>query len=218
MTRRFHPTLLLWLLRPILPVTLIELAIALPYVLLRPDVLEYSDPWPALFIAAHCVFIVRQVGVSRGGMLGFLYTRGFSRNVLWAHIWLATAVVVLIAWLPPALTVWLGVRNDWQDRAWNPLFPLMDPLETPVPLVWLAEYAVLLPMLHYTWARFNQPTRGRSAGLMLLAALTAAILRVLDSPNIVTPAQWLLALGCAVLVVASFWGGWRLHRSIEVRS
>lgn len=219
MLRVIDWSLLRWVLWPVLPVSLVATVVASLYVLFRREPLEPADGWAGAFIVVHCCFLVMRLGRVGAGPFAFLYTRGYSRDRLWAHTMLASLVAVLIVWLPAALLIWLGLRSGFQDTVReSPYFPIMAPLETTVPLVWLAAYLVLLPVLHYAWIRQAQPARGGATGPLLAAGLVVTAVSTLNAGRIEPPVWWIIWIGCVVVVVAALWGGRRLHRSIEVRA
>ena len=157
--------LLLFLMYQCLAPTLVAAPVALSYVLLTPGVLHWRSPFPALFIVVHSWLLASRLGRLRASDVAFLYTRGYSRDSLWLHTVLASALSALMVWLPGALTVWLGLRSLVQDRAFvSPNFPIMAGLETWAPAIWLAGYITLLPLFHYVWIRAAQPTRGWADG------------------------------------------------------
>lgn len=219
MRRLIDWSLLTWIVRPALPVSLVALAVAVVYVLFKREPLDTVDGWAGAFIVAHGCLVVMRLGRTAVGPFAFLYTRGYSRDRLWAHTMLASLAAVLVVWLPAALMIWLGLRSDYQDAVrQSPYFPIMAPLETTVPLVWLAAYGVLLPVLHYAWIRQAQPTRGGATGPLLAAGLVVAGVSVFNAGRIEQPVWWIIWIGCALVTAAAFWGGRRLHRRIEVRA
>jgi hypothetical protein len=219
MRRLIDWPLLTWMLRPVLPVSLVAMVVALAYVLSRHEPLDTKDGWAGAFIVVHGCLVVMRLGRTTAGPFAFLYTRGYSRDRLWAHTMLTTLAAVVVVWVPAALTIWLGLRSNYQDvLRQSPFFPIMAPLETAVPLVWLAAYVVLLAVLHYAWIRQAQPTRGGAAGPLMVAGLVVAGLSIFNAGQIEQPVYWIIWIGCVVVTVAALWGGLRLHRRIEVRA
>lgn len=167
---RIRRTLLLWIMRPALLVSLAAMVTACGYVMLMPGVLKVSA-LEILFLLAHAKYMTGVMGRFRSGRFAFLYTRGFSRTVLWTHTILASITLTLLVWLPAALLVWTGARSAFQDFLQNPYFPIMAPRETFVPWTWLAYYAAFTSMLHYAWTRRACSYRGRLTGLLLTAGV-----------------------------------------------
>ena len=168
-----HKALTFWFIRTAAPVTLIAAPVAVFYVLLRPEPLDWpGSPWAA-FILVHCLALTWILGRFRSTEFSFIYTRGFSRNRLWAGLIAGTGISAAMVWLPAALVVWLSVRSHLQDVILqNPYFPLMAPTEWWVPLEWLALYALALPVFHYARVRLAMPARDRWAGPVIAAVVT----------------------------------------------
>ena len=89
---------ILW--REALPATLFGVLGLSAYALLWTDVMTVSDDWPALLIFVQCLLLVALLGRSASPAFAFTYSRGYSRDVLWGHTMLASALSVLAAWLP----------------------------------------------------------------------------------------------------------------------
>jgi tryptophan-rich sensory protein len=197
------------------------MGLAWAYVLLKREPLfEPNDFWPWLFILFHSFLVVKNLrGNGHVHRYGFLYARGFDRDTLWVHAMLAHVLGVLMVWLPVALFVWLPIRGAVQDHLLkSPYYPLFMPLEAPLPLVWLAVYIILGPVLHYAWIRRAQPTRGSDAGNFTTVGFLVAAFATLGMVLYREPWAkcFALATGLAIagiLLVA----GWRLHRSAEVQ-
>ena len=218
---RIRPGLLRYLLRRTLAIhVIIKPVLCLwAYTLLSGDVLTWHDPWPALFVLVHSLILAWVLSPYRPGEFAFLYSRGYSRDALWGHAMLAGLASILVVWLPAALFVWTGLRSYLHDRVFESAnFPVMAPLETSVPLVWLAGYVLLAAVFHYAWIRRAQPTTGGHGATFLAAGLLACLFTVFC----VAPREpWLIWLFCtaeAVVVVSSLMAGWRLHRRLEVQS
>jgi hypothetical protein len=109
------------MMRQCLPATLIGLPLACFYVLLTRKPLDWTNPWMGLFVLVHSLAIVFCLGRYRSPAFAFLYTRGYSRDELWLHKLLATALTVLAVWLPLALIVWLPIRRV--GMLFRPYFP-----------------------------------------------------------------------------------------------
>jgi hypothetical protein len=145
----------------------------------------------------------------------FLYTRGYRRDVLWAHV---MGTCVLSAAVPIALSqaiVWSGLRNFVHQ--YNPMFPFVGVRETWVPLEWSLCYIVLLPLVHYAWMRMAQPFRGQRMGILFAGAMGFGAFYAYS----IAPHGWrggLLMAAGAVVVGALMIAGRRLHRELEVRT
>ena len=213
------PALVLYLLRSTVWVTVPAVTISCLYVLLSVHVLGWRSGGPAVFILVHSLALTQLTGRFRTGAFAFLYTRGYSRDQLWAHTMLATLVSVAAAWLPAALIIWTGARSGFQGYVFrNPNFPVMAPLESPLPWAWLLGYAVCIPSLHYDWIRSAQPTRGGVRGPFLAvgALLAGWTLITIGGRN-----EWFgwVALSAGLVVAAAtVIGGRALHRRLEVRA
>lgn len=211
--------LLLFLTYQCLPSTLVAAPLALGYVLLTPGVLHWRTPFPAVFIVVHSWLLGSRLGRFRASDVAFLYTRGYSRDSLWLHTVLASALSVLMAWLPGALTVWAGLRSLVQNRVFvSPSFPIMAVLETWVPVIWLAGYLTLLPLFHCVWIRAAQPTRGRASGFFLATGLLAAALAVTVTAPRAFWFRWVMYGAGGVIAAVALLAGWRLHRQVEVEA
>ena len=210
---------LLWFLfRQCLPVTLAAALMALPYALHWTEVLRWRDPAPAVFILIHSLALTGFQGRFATAGFGFLYTRGYSRGCLWAHTMLASLLCVLAVWLPAAVIIWSPARGAVQDHLHqSPYFPVMAPLEAPVPLIWLVGYVLLILPFHYAWIRSAQPTRGGQGGNLTAAGLCVAIFTVV----VLNPRPrwywWLVYAACAVVILTTLIAGRKLHQSLEVR-
>lgn len=211
--------LLRFLLRQTLPGTLAAALSALVYVLLDPGVLDWRCRWPALFVLAHSCFVTVAVGRSRSGAFAFTYTRGYSRDCLWAHAMMASAMSVAAVWLPAAVTVWTGLRSSVQDTVFmSQDFPVMATREAGVPVAWLLGYTVLLPTFHYAWIRSSQPTRGRNAGLFLSAGVVVGVFAVTATNPRAEWFRWFACAGCVAVGAIMLIAGRRLHRRLEVEA
>jgi hypothetical protein len=210
-------SLLGMLFRQGLPVTLIGLPIGCLYVLFTREPLAWQNPWTALFVLVHSIAVAVCLGRFRSRSFAFIYTRGYSRDELWAHKMLATVLAVAPVWLPMALIVWLPVRSVVQDKLLvSPYFPIMRIREASVPWAWLAGYAVLMPLFHYVWIRRAQPLRGGN-GVVLLAIGVVIAMSTLMSfrwhPQWFRILLWILS---AVVVGTALIAGRLLHRQLEV--
>jgi len=213
-------SLLRWYSKRVSSVTTAATALALFVVLFwqqQPFAASQMLPWLFLFIHGLC--LNWRLGQFNNPTDAFLYTRGFSRDTLYFHRTLAIVLHVLIPWAAVSLSIWTGLRS-WTQRhiAGNPEFPMMDGVDARVPLDWLIGYGVVMCILQYATIRRRQPTRGVSAGRFLIAAQFVAGFTVI---NMAGPREWLTwvtLLSLIILATASLWGGWQLHRRMEVRA
>jgi len=174
-----------------------------------------------LFIFGHSLLIVGLLRNSRTSP-PFAYSRGFSRDTLWAHEMLASAIAASAAWLPVALLVWCGARSVVQDRLLsNPLFPFIAPREYNVLWGWLALYGLILPALHYSWIRAAQPVRWPDSGVWLAVAIVIGVVTIWNSPRFPLRetlwfriAIWTAGASIALCLLVA---GRRLHRELEAR-
>lgn len=191
-------------------------AVAILFTLLWPSPLRWNSGWPVLFVFVHALLLVGAMGGARGPSRAYLYTRGWTRDRVWLHLALATAVAVLAVWMPAALVVWTAIRSTIQEAAGNPWFPVMAPAEFTAPPVWLLLYVVVTAAAHFAWIRSAQPTRGREAGLFLVAGLVPVFLTLFIfryHPTWFACTAVVLGL---VAVAALLAAGRRLHRLMEV--
>ncbi len=159
------------------------------YVLLWPEVMTAQDGWSALLVVGQCLLLAWLLGQFRSPAFAFLYSRGYSRDVLWGHKMLASTLSIVAGWLPAALIVWTGLRSAARDHLFqSPYFPVMAPFETSVPLSWLGLYLLLTPAFHYAWIRLAHPSKGGNGGyyasMMLLFALVMASITANSFPAI----------------------------------
>lgn len=215
---RIKMSLLKIMFRETLPVTLIALLISVPFVLFTREVLMWQNPWIAIFILSHSIALAALSGRYRSRSFAFLYTRGFTRDELWFHKMLSSALSVLAVWLPVSLIVWLPVRSFIQDKMFmSPYFPLMMIREATVPWAWLGGYAILLPLFHYVWIRRAQPLRGEN-GVVFLAIGVVIVIATLMMFR--WHPQWFRILIYAlstVMIATCLIAGRILHRNLEVQ-
>jgi hypothetical protein len=209
---------ILW--REALPATLLGSLGLGAYTLLWPEVMTMNDSWSALLVVGQCLLLAGLLGQFRSPAFAFLYSRGYSRDVLWGHMMLASALSLVVGWLPAALIVWTGLRSAVRDHLFqSPYFPVMAPFETSVPLGWLALSLLLTPAFHYTWIRRAQPTRGGNGGHYTAFGLIVVLFALLNATRNVD--GWfarLLGIAYVAVVLCSVLGGRILHRSLEVRA
>jgi hypothetical protein len=216
---KLYKSLLRWLVTQTFPVLIIALPLGCVSALMARGPLEARDPYFALFVAVHSLALVSRLARFRSPDFAFLYERGFGRNTLWAHTMLATAVAILLVWLPMALIVWTPLRGLVQDVVFrSPFYPLMRPREVSVPWVWLGLYAVVLPVLHYEWIRRAHPTRGGAAGSFITAGLVLVALTLFNMPFQHEWFGWLVLVASVTLAATALAASRRLHRHLEIRS
>lgn len=140
---------------------------------------------------------------------------------MWAQSMLASACSALCVCLPAAILIFSGLRSSVQDAFDNPWFPLMQTDEYWLPAVLSLEYATVMLLMHYSWLRANQSCSDSSAGWMLMCLGLCFLLwgfGLADShsyhPSFLTYVPRLLTPAVVLLLVAGF----RLHRSLEIRS
>jgi len=210
-------SLLGMLFRQALPVTLIGLPIGCLYVLFTREPLDWHNSWVAWFVLVHSIAVAASLGRFRSRSFAFFYTRGYSRDELWAHKMLATVLAVLVVWLPMALIVWLPLRSVVQDKLLvSPYFPIMRIREASVPWAWLAGYAILLPLFHYVWIRRAQPLRGGNGVVLLAIGVVIAMATLMSfrwHPQWFRILLWILS---GVVVSTALIAGRLLHRQLEV--
>jgi len=215
---RIRISLLKMMMRQCLPATLIGLPLAVLYVLLTRQPLDWANPWMGLFVLGHSIALAFGLGRYRSPGFAFLYTRGYSRDELWLHKLLVTVLAVLTVWLPLALLIWLPIRSTVQDVLFRSPYSLILMLrEVAVPWAWLAGYAILLPSFHYVWVRRAQPLAGGD-GAVLLASGTVIVIGTLMLFGWLPHWFWILTWALAVVVsVTNLGAGLLLHRTIEVQ-
>jgi len=215
---KIKTSLLKILFRQTLSVTLIALPVGCFYVLFTREVLFWRNPWIAIFVLAHSIAIATLSGRYRSRAFAFLYTRGFTRDELWFHKMLNTILSIIVVWLPMASIIWLPIRSSVQDVLFrSPYFPLMMIREAQVPWVWLAGYAILLPLFHYVWIRRAQPLRGEN-GVVFLAISVVIVVGTLMlfrwHPLLFRILIYTLS---TVMIVTCLIAGRILHSDLEVQ-
>ncbi len=170
----------------------------------------------AVFIVglAHPLGLVMLLGRYRSTEFAFLYTRGFSRNALWGHIMLFTALSIVLAWFP----VWVFSLTPLPQ--WLYSFAGVEGAPYPLPsarffrvMSSFISYPLLIPALHYAWIRQAQPDRNSEAGFWIPLAVVWGGIGPQRLENIV-PIFRIVWLGVGLLLLV--WS-YRLHRSMEVR-
>jgi hypothetical protein len=206
--------------RQALPATLFGALGLSAYTLLWPELMKMYDFWPVLLVVLHCLLLALLLGRFTSPAFAFIYSRGYTRDALWGHILLASALSILAGWLPAVLIVWTGLRSVVHDHLFqSPYFPIMAPCETWVPLAWLALYPLLASAFHYAWIRSAHPSRGGRGGYYVLPVLYVGVAMSSDIvPFLPRYAGWLLGISYVVVMVAAVLGGRTLHRNLEVRA
>ncbi len=212
------PKLLRWQLAEIRPITNVALLVAVPWALFTPK----SGTFLAfVFVAIHSFALVACLGRFRSGAFGFLYNRGYTRDALWGHTMLTTAIGVLWVWLPVALVLWLPIRSWVQEWLFqHPDYPLMWSRDLMLPWMWLKTYAFLLPLLHYAWIRQAQPAKYSDDGIWLVAGAVWVSISLLG-PARDSSSTWITLAGHSFYVlvpVTALVVGWQLHHDVEVQS
>ncbi len=201
-----------------LPVTLVALLVAVPYLLLSPVPLESNNAWVLVFLLVHCIALAMRLGRMQGASTEFLYTQGYSRDQIWTHLMASTVLCVLAVWLPLACCLWMSVRSNIQDHVLiSPYYPLLATREMGQPWSWLSAYALLLPMFHYVWIRRAQPTKG-SDGALLIAVGLVVVAGTLVSFR--WHADWFKVVTYVlfgIMTMTALWAGRVLHRTMEVQ-
>jgi len=202
------------------PATLVGMLGFVAYSIAWPDILTPRDSLPGVLVLVQSILLMTLLGRYGSPAFAFLYSRGYSRDVLWGHMVLTSAASAIVAVLPGSLIIWLGVRSDIHDRLLNsPFYPIMAPREMIVPIAWLGLYMLLLPACHYAWIRAAQPTRGRLGGICIILGLIAALLVMLSEVHHLSGWFAGLAWGSYVAVIICLMLGSRaLHRTLEVRT
>jgi len=212
-----HSGLWKYFVRKAWPATLVGGAGMAIYTLVHAEVLTWRDGYPLLLAAVQCLMLAWAFGRFGSREFAFLYTRGYRRDVLWAHM---MGTCVLSAAVPIALAqaiVWSGLRNFVHQD--NPLFPFVGVRERWVPAEWSLWYIVFLPVAHYAWIRLAQPFRGQRMGILLAAAVGLGVIFAADGELTLHGWRgWLQMAAGAVVLGALVIGGRRMHRELEVRT
>ena len=202
-----------------MPATLVGSLGLCVYCLAWPDVMTARDFWPGMIVLLQCLLLAALLGRFETPEFAFLYSRGYTRDALWGHVMLASALSALAALVPAWLIVWTGLRSHLHDLLESPYFPIMAPREMWVPLIWLGLYVLLVPACHCAWIRRAQPTGGSQGGALAVVGILVALLVGFDLVRRLDGwFAWLCGLLYAAVVVCLLLGGRSLHRSLEVRS
>jgi hypothetical protein len=206
--------------RQTLPATLIGAMGFTAYVLLWPDVMTARDFWPAALVFVQCLLLAGLLGRIASPTFGFIHSRGYSRDALWSHMMLASALSALAAWTPAALIVWTGLRCEIRDHVFqSPYFPLMASCETRIPWIWLVLYPLIISIFHYAWIRRAQPTKGQSSGGFIAVGSLIALFMAFDMIHYFQGwFAWLSGVSYLAALICLALGGRTLYRSLEVRA
>jgi hypothetical protein len=200
-----------------LPVTAVALLVGIPYLLLAPGFLAFRNPWLNLLILVHCVALALRLGHMSRPSTEFMYTQGYSRDLIWLHIIISTLLSVLAVWLPLALCLWWPLRSGIQDHVLaSPYYPLMRIRDSSLPWFWLYGYGLLLPLFHYVWIRRAQPGKGsEGAVLIAIGVVMAAYVMLIfpEHPDWFMTVAWMLSV---VVALTTLVAGRLLHRSMEI--
>ncbi len=212
--------LLFWQVRQLAGITCIATLLSTIYVLMRFEPLQIGSQSAALFfVLGHCIAITWILGRVRSRAFGFLYGQGFSRDTIWMHTMLASAVSVLAVWLPAAFLVGSGLRSGFQDMLRNYWFPLMADTEW-IFLIWsLLAYLVLIPAFHYSWIRAAHPTSGSRNGIVIATGIVFASFSIWNSVRVPQMPTWIVLIyvgGFILAAVSLCIGGMKLHRQVEM--
>jgi hypothetical protein len=215
-----QPGLLRILWRQAMPATVLGALALVAYALFWPYVMTGHDVWPWMAVLVHCLLLAGLLGRFGSPAFAFLYSRGYTRDALWGHLMLASALSFLTAWLPAALIVWTGLRSAVRDHVFqSPYFPVMAPCENWTPWVSLVLAPLYLAAFHYAWIRSAQPTRGQNAGSITAFALIVAVATgFIMFYSLSGWMVWLLVALYAATLLCLVLGGRALHRSLEVRA
>ncbi len=211
------PSLLGYFLKSVAPFNITAMLISIFFVMLYPKYFLWNNPWAGLFVLVHCIAITFVLGRIRSARFAFVYSRGFSRDVLWSHKMLASLVSALMVWIPVALLIGLGGRSALQNWFWNPYFPIMADKEVSAVWFWLFGYGLLLPMFHYVWIRKAQPTKGSGNGMLLAVGAFVVIFTLMTfrhHSNWYAMLCWVIG---SVMMVVYTVSGLLLHRTLEVQ-
>jgi len=178
------------------------------------QIVNFALAW--VFIFFHSVFVAQAMSSFDSPATAYLYTRGFSRDQLWAHRLVSHLLCVAAAWLPASLVIWLGLRSAFQDYfIQNANYPIFRTDDYSAPFTWLAGYLLAVGVVHYGSIRHAQPTHDRDAGYALAGGYLLAVSIAMSSelPTWQSVTMW---IGIIIANVVFLWGSWRLHRSVEV--
>ena len=210
-------SLLAYCLRLVWPVNATALMVSVCFILLYPKYFLWNKGWTTMFILIHCIAITFVLGRLQNRSFGFIYTRGYTRDELWVHKMLASAVSALCVWGATGLLIGFGARSSLQDLFQNPYIPIMAEREMSAVWFWLFGYALLLPLFHYVWIRKAQPTKSSGNGMLLaVGAVIAAVTLIGNRYHAHWFAQLCWVVG-GVIILTCMISGFFLHRTLEVQ-
>lgn len=214
---------MLWQLRQLTFINIIAVLVAASWFVMHREPMRIPGPAVLLLsIAFHCAVMVWKLGRMSSRYTGFLHAQGLTRDQIWRHTFLATLTSGAIVSLMSAFVIHSGLRSWVQDNVYeSPYFLVPVASEKWIPLLVMFHYSVMLPLMHYTWVRANQPFRGTTGGWMMMSLGLCFYLWSFgmayghrSSPGFLTivalahlPAIVLLLITCR-----------RVHRTLEVRS
>ncbi|MFT5470140.1 MAG: hypothetical protein ACI8UO_005264 [Verrucomicrobiales bacterium] len=208
--------------RPLWRLSVLAAFIAAAFTFFAPRPLFEYRVVPILFAAAHVSFLVMFLSPARPRVAGFLYSRGFDRDVIWNHILIVNAVSIAIVWIPTTLIVLTHLRSNLHNAFQSPFYPLMYSREVTIPLRWLLAYLCFTPVAHYIWARGLQPSQDRGPGYVLGAGTVVVAISLAQTPSLaVEPApalQFFIVVGTLVIAFLALRASRQLHRTLELNS
>jgi len=220
---KLRPALLKWQLRQLWLSNIVMLALGVPYVLLTKEPLIPPGNLVALLaIIAHSGIMAACLGRISSPRIGFLYAQGFTRDQIWWHTLLASVVSATLVCGTTWLLMVTGLRAIIQDQYLeSPCFPYAARAEGTFPFILLFEYALTIPLVHYSWVRANQPCGDAEAGLTL--SIGGICLLLWGYGMALSHSRYpgflsLVAWSCAPLILLLILVCWRTHRRMEVRS
>lgn len=217
------PKLLLWQLRQLFLINAAAMVIAGLYTLLRAEPMVAPGELRMLMaVIVHSAAVVWVLGRVSSRHVGFLHAQGFTRDQIGWHTFLASLLSAVLVCSTVLLLMVTGLRSFVADHVFeSPWFPFMASGEYSLPFILLLGYAIVLPLMHYAWVRFNQPFGGAASGwMMMISGLVFLIWSgsMLWMHRLETTFLLVVAVsyvpGIILLTVAC----WRLHRTMEVRS
>ena len=222
-TSRIKPALLKWQLRKLWLFNIVMLALGVPYVLLTKEpLIPPGNLVPLSAIIVHSGIMAASLGRISSPRIGFLYAQGFTRDQIWWHTLLASVVSAILVCGTAWLLMVTGLRAYVHDQLLeSPWFPYAARAEGAFPLILLFEYALTIPLMHYSWVRANQPYSDAEAGLTL--SIGGVCLLLWGYGMALSHSRYpgflsLVAWSCTPLILLLILVCWRTHRRMEVRS
>ena len=216
---RINKELLRWQLRQTLPVICVSVPLAVLYVLQACERLQFRfESLAMIFVVVHCLAITWRLGRTSLPEFRYLYSQGYSRDALFAHMMLASLLALLAVWIPVGLLIYLPIRASVQAAAGNPWFPFAAWTERAFVWRWFLASLTLLPALHYAWIRASLARKGVESGYILAAAtvLASSILWSNSAHASQNETYWTGAFALLASAGTLLIGGWMVHRRIEV--